>query len=292
MPPAVTPADAAPVKQAGDTTSAGANAPLGIVAGKGDISLLLARETQHRGREVVAVTYYKEIKESLSEFVDKVTLLGVAQVGATLDVFEKEGVDELCLIGKIDKRAIYEKPKADMTGLKILAKLALKNDDSLVLGVIEEIESRGFTVASQEELLRNLMPTAGNYSKRRPTNDEQKDIAFGMAMAKGIAKLDIGQTVVVKGGAVVAAEAIEGTDETIARGGAIAKKGCVVCKVSKPAQDPRFDLPTVGVDTVKAMESAKASVLAIEADKTLVVDLPAVTKECDRVRIAFVAVTL
>ena len=264
--------------------------PFGIVAGRGEIPAILARELVEKGLSVVAVTYYDETEEELRHVTDNVTRLGVAQVGATLDVFEKAGVKEICLIGKVDKRALFGKMKIDLTGAKIIGKLVLRNDDSVVMGVIEEIERRGFTVANQEELLKNHMPSAGVYSKREPTEKEQEDIKFGMKMARGIAGLDIGQTVVTKNQATLAAEAIEGTDEAIERGGRIAKKGAVVCKVSKPNQDPRFDVPTIGVSTIEVMASVEAKVLAVEADKTLVVNLSAVTEACDRAGIAFVAV--
>lgn len=251
---------------------------------------LLVREARAAGRDVVAVTFDKASYETLSGLAVKTRLVGLGQAGKVIRAFKEAGALEVAFAGKIDKRVLFENPRFDMRAISILKNLKSRSDDNIMLGIVDELEREGFTVASQEELLKNLMPGAGQLSRRKPTAGEWGDIKFGMKMAKGIAALDIGQTVVIRDKAVVAAEAIEGTDEAIERGGRIAKKAAVVCKVSKPKQDPRFDVPTVGENTIKTMISVKASVLAIEAGKTLVADIKDTVELCDANNIAFVAV--
>ena len=264
--------------------------PLGLIAGKGELAPILVRKLNDDGRPVVVVTFDKNTEKIISKETDMVHRVGLGQVDKVIRILKKSGVEEVAFAGKVDKRALFENPAFDLRALSLLKNMDRRNDDAIMIAIVAEFEKEGFKVASQMEMFKNLFPGSGQLSKRAPNKKECDDIEFGMKMAKGIAALDIGQTVVVRGLAVVAVEAIDGTDETIERGGRIAKKGAVVLKVSKPNQDPRFDVPTVGLETIETMIRVKASTLAIEADKTLVIDMPAVVKACDRSKIAFVAV--
>ncbi len=265
------------------------SAPLGLIAGSGELPVVLVREAKLAGRKVVVVIFDDKYADALSSEADNVSLLGLGQAGKVIKTFQDAGVEEIVLAGKVDKRVIFKNMKFDFKALSILNGLRQRNDDTFMLGIVDALEKDGLKVVSQADILRSLMPESGKLAKRALSEQEKKDIEFGMDMAKGIAALDIGQTVVVKDGAVLAAEAIEGTDEAIERGSGIAGKGAVVCKVSKPDQDPRFDVPTVGVETIKKMVECNAGALAIEAGETVVVNLEAMLKLCDRHKIAFVA---
>ncbi|MDH5509696.1 MAG: UDP-2,3-diacylglucosamine diphosphatase LpxI [Nitrospinota bacterium] len=268
-------------------------APLGLIAGKGELPVIAMRLQAANQRPVAVITFDKESYERLrAEQTDlaQISLLGLGQASKVIAFLKKTGVREVAFAGKVDKRVIYENPRFDLRALAILKRAKIKNDDSIMKSIVEELEKEGMIVASQLDLFRSLTPGPGLLAKRRPKQKELADMAFGMEMAKGIAALDIGQTVVIKNGAVTAAEAIEGTDEAIARGGKIARGGAVVCKVSKPSQDPRFDVPTVGRDTVEAMIKAGADALAIEADMTMVVGLEETVRLCNENKIAFLAI--
>ena len=264
--------------------------PVGLIAGKGELPLILARRLKSDGRDVVAVAFDADTHSALDTISCRARYLGLGQVGKVIETFLDAGVKEVALVGKVDKRLLFGNPRFDMRAVSLLKKFGARNDDSIMSAVVAELEGEGFSIASQAELFREMMPGRGVLSGRAPDEKEKGDIEFGMKMARGISALDIGQTVIVRDKAVVAVEAIEGTDEAIERGGRLAKKQAVVCKVSKPAQDPRFDVPTVGVNTVKIMIEVKATALAIEAGATVAVDLPAMIKQCDRNKISFVAV--
>ncbi|MBI4667319.1 MAG: UDP-2,3-diacylglucosamine diphosphatase LpxI [Nitrospinae bacterium] len=264
--------------------------PLGLIAGKGSLPRIFIREAQSRGRGVAVVVFGEEEASGLAEIAPNLAHLGLGQAGKVINTFKKAGVEEITLLGKIDKRVLYKNPKFDLRALSILKNLDLKNDDAVMNAVVGELNKEGFTVVSQAMFLKDHMPPAGLLAPREPDGRERNDMEFGMRMAKGVAGLDIGQTVVVKDGAVVAVEAIEGTDEAIERGCRICGPGGVVCKVSKPAQDDRFDIPTVGPKTVEVMELFGASALCIEAGKTLVVDAPGMAEICRRANITFLAV--
>lgn len=263
--------------------------PLGLIAGKGRLPALFIGEATARGFEVAAVTFDKESLDALSPLTPNIRMVGLGQAGALIKAFKEAGAEEITMLGKVDKRALFENPKFDLRAVSILKNLDFQNDDAVMAAVVLELEKEGFKVVSQIQYLKDHMPGVGHLAGRKPDGRELADIEFGMRMAKGIAALDIGQTVVVKDRAVVAVEAIDGTDETIERGGRIAGSGAVVCKVSKPGQDSRFDIPAVGPGTVEAMAAHGASALAIEAGKTLVVDIASVSEICARHGITFTA---
>jgi hypothetical protein len=263
--------------------------PLGLIAGKGRLPALFIAEASARGRQVAVVTFDKESLDALSQITPNVTMVGLGQAGALIKAFKEAGAVEITMLGKVDKRALFENPKFDLRAVSILKNLDFQNDDAVMAAIVMELEKEGFKVVNQVSFMEKHMPGAGHLAGRRPDERELADIEFGMRMARGIAALDIGQTVVVKDRAVVAVEAIEGTDEAIGRGGRITGPGAVVCKVSKPNQDTRFDIPTVGPGTVKVMAANGASALAIEAGKTLVVDIASIVEICERHGISFTA---
>jgi hypothetical protein len=193
------------------------------------------------------------------------------------------------MAGGVDKKKMFSKIHPDLKGLLVMAKMGHRKDDFILRTVAGELEKDGLKVYPSTVFLPSLLAPPGLLSRRQPSTEEQRDIEFGWTLAKELGKLDIGQCLVVRKGAVVAVEAIEGTDETIRRGGKLAQEKAVVIKVSKPFQDLRFDLPAVGVQTIETMQEVKAGVLAIEAQKTLIFDREATLQLADKYKIVVVS---
>jgi DUF1009 family protein len=191
-------------------------------------------------------------------------------------------------VGQVQHRQLFSDIVPDLKLLGVLARLAFRNTDSLIGGVVDALAREGITLLPSVAFLEDQLATAGPMTRRRPDAEEQKDVAYGEGVARALAGLDLGQTAVVKGRAAVALEAMEGTDETIRRAGRIAGPGTCVVKVSKPKQDMRFDVPVVGEGTLDAMREAGARVLAIDASRTLLIDRAAFLERADRDGVAIV----
>jgi DUF1009 family protein len=263
---------------------------IGIIAGNGTFPIAFARAAKEKGLQVIAVAHEGETLPELAQWVDGIFWVKVGQLGKLISIFKEQGVHDVLMAGGIKKTRLFKGGMPDLRGAALLAKMLYKKDDSILRAVATELESEGITVRESTLFLDNLLAPAGVLTKRRPSKDEQKDIEFGWHMAKEIGKLDIGQTVVVKDQAILAVEAIEGTDEAIRRGGRLCGEGAVVVKTCKPQQDRRFDLPAVGMQTIQTMQEVKASCLAVEAGKTIIFDQKAVAAEADRQGISIVVV--
>jgi hypothetical protein len=194
------------------------------------------------------------------------------------------------MAGTITKRRMFEDIRPDLKGLAIISKLALFHDDGILRAVADELAREGIEIVSSTQYLPELVAPQGCLTKRKPNKSEKEDIDFGFQVAKELGRLDIGQCVVVRKKTILAVEAIEGTDAAIRRGGDLAREGAVVVKVSKPHQDLRFDVPAVGLGTVKAMAEVKAAALAVESGKTLLFDKDEMITYADELRIAIVSV--
>ncbi len=262
---------------------------LGIMAGEGDLPALVARNAGARGLEPVAVTFSARVGKALKPLSASVLQCGLGQPNKIFRFLHREGVREVVFAGKVEKRWLYRNPRLDLRAVQVLRRLKDRRDDSIMLAIIEEMESEGFHVLPQKEFLGDLFAQPGVLSHRAPTRREREDLEFGFAMAKGVAALDLGQTVVVRNRAVVAVEAIEGTDETIRRGCAIAGRGAVAVKVAKPSQDPRFDVPVVGETTLRALREGRGTALAIEAGRTMIVSGEAFLEAARRWKIAVIS---
>jgi DUF1009 family protein len=245
---------------------------IGIIAGGGKFPLLIADAARRRGLKVIAVAHKGETTPELANRVDEITWIGLGQFGHLLDAFKSREVSHVLMAGAISKANMFGNLRPDLKGLAVVGKLLILHDDDILRAVARELEREGITVVSSTTYLPELLAAPGCLTKRRPSKEETEDIEFGWMVAKQLGDLDIGHCVVVRRRTVLAVEAIEGTDKTIARGGELAKEGAVVVKVSKPNQDLRFDLPAVGLNTIEVMSGVKASVLAIEAGKTLIFD--------------------
>lgn len=262
---------------------------IGLIAGNGSFPLAFARAAREKGLRVIAVAHEGETAPELADLVDGIFWIKVGQLGKLIKIFKEQGISDVLMAGGIKKTRLFDGGFPDMRAVALLAKMIHKKDDSLLRAVAEELESEGITVRESTLYLDNLIAKSGVLTRRKPSRDEQKDVEFGWQMAKEIGRLDIGQTVVVKDQAVLAVEAIEGTDEAIRRGGGLCGEGAVVVKICKPQQDLRFDLPAVGSQTVKTMAGVRASCLAIEADRTIILDREIVVAEADRADISIVA---
>lgn len=262
---------------------------IGLIAGNGSFPVEFAKAAKEKGLTVIAVAHEGETLPELAEWADAVFWIKVGHLGKLITIFKEQGVRDVLMAGGIKKTRLFSGGLPDLRGAALLARLIAKKDDSLLRAVANELESEGITVRESTLYLDNLLAPAGVLTRRRPSAEEWKDIAFGWQMAKEIGRLDIGQTVVVKEQAVLAVEAIEGTDEAIRRGGRLCREGGVVVKICKPHQDLRFDLPATGPDTIASMREVKASCLAIEGGKTIMIQRDAVINEANKAGIAIVA---
>jgi UDP-2,3-diacylglucosamine hydrolase len=256
--------------------------PLGLIAGNGRFPFLVAAAGRRAGRRVVAVAIKEETDPALAGEVDEIHWVSLGQLGRCIDALKGGGVQEAVMAGQVKHKQIFAGIVPDLKMMALLARLALKNTDSLIGAVADALGREGIALLSSTVLLQDQMATAGAMTRRRPSADELKDVEYGREVARALAGFDIGQTVVVKDRAAVAVEAMEGTDEVIRRAGRIAGAGCTVVKVAKPRQDARFDVPVVGPGTVVAMGEAQARLLAVQAGATLLLDRADLLAQADR----------
>ena len=266
---------------------------VGLIAGLGRFPLEVARGARRRGHRVVAVAFRKLSDPALASEVDALTWVYLGELERIFAVLREAGVEEVVMAGKVPKTLLWKDPSAfrpDPRALALLKRLADRKDDSILGSVAEAIEEQGFAVRGQADLAPELWAPEGPIGKIPLTEEQRRDIAFGWPIAKAIGNLDIGQTVVVRGRAVLALEAIEGTDAAIRRGCALGGKGASVVKVAKPKQDPRFDVPTVGPDTLATLIECGAGALAVEAGRTVILDREAVARGADEHGISVVGI--
>ena len=205
-------------------------------------------------------------------------------------IFTEEEIKQVTFLGKVHKRVLLQLHKFDARAIEILKSVKRLNDDEVMLLIVKEFEKHNITVLDQTIFIKNLMIPSGVLGKIKPTESQLEDVNYGFWLAKEMGKIDIGQSVVIKDKMIMAVEAIEGTDMCIRRGAKLAKKNAVVVKVSKPFQDKRFDIPAIGLRTLKTMKKYKADLIAVEANETIIVDQESVIKFADRNGIVVMAV--
>lgn len=262
--------------------------PLALVAGEGSLPLAVCETASKRGVRVAAVAFSKASAKSLERVAD-VKLLGIGEPDKVIAYFKEKGCRKLCLIGKIEKKLIFENIKVDLRAMKLLGNLIRKDDSSIMRAVMEELEREGFEIEKQTDWLPSLMPRAGVLGKIQPSSAIKVDFEFGIRICRQMADLEIGQTIIVKEGVVLAVEAVEGTNEAIERGCSLGGAGAVMIKAGRPNQDLRYDIPAVGIETISRLRKNKAAGLAVESGNVVVVDLPEVVKACDDAGISLVA---
>jgi len=263
---------------------------IGLIAGSGRFPLYFAEAARQGGHEVIAIAIKEETSQELEKMVDQIHWFHVGELQGMIDTFLSRGIDRLVMAGKITKTRMFNQLKPDARLMRVFEKTPVRNDDALLKALAGEFVNEGIHVCDSTMFLASLLPQKGPLTRRHPTPEEWLDIQYGHEIAKKIAGLDIGQTVVVKNRAILAVEAIEGTDEAITRGGKLGNGGVTVVKVARPDQDMRFDLPVIGVDTIRTLVQAKARCLAFQEQKTLLLDRGEVIAMADAADLAIVVV--
>ena len=271
-------------------------ARIGLIAGNGKFPFLALQGARDLGHEVTVVAIKEEAFPELEEVARKAGAalhwVSLGQLGKCIKLLKSAGVSQAVMAGQVRHVKIFSGIVPDFTLLSVLTRLKARNTDALISAVADVMRDEGIELMNSTIFLAPLLARPGVLSARAPDEQERADFEFGYRMADAIAALDIGQTIAVKHKAVVAVEAMEGTDEVIARAGHLAGRGVCIVKVAKPKQDMRFDVPVVGVPTIAAMRAAGATTLSVDAGKTLLIDGPAaVAAAADQAGIAIVGRT-
>ena len=266
---------------------------LGLIAGNGRFPFLVLDAARALGHEITVIAIKDEAFAELETAASRepraaVHWLSLGHLGRCLEILAAAGVTQAVMAGQAKHTKIFS-VVPDMTMLSVLTRLRSRNTDAVIAAVADVMRDRGIELVDSTAFLGPLLAPAGVLTARGPSEREQLDVSFGQRMADVLAGADIGQTICVKDQAVVAVEAMEGTDEAIERAGRLAGNGCAVIKVAKPNQDMRFDVPVIGIATIGQMQAAGATVLSVDAGKTLMVDgLAAIVSAADRAGIAVV----
>lgn len=263
---------------------------LGIIAGAGELPVLLVHAAVANDREPVVIQITKSETERFAGVADEIHTYGVGEIQKIARTLLNSGVEEVVIIGKVEKNILLRPFHIDTTTIKILVQNRREKPAAIVNAALNYLESTGLTILPQDRYLQDLLPHPGVLTQRHPTESQWKDIELGITTARQMADMEIGQTVVVKNRIVLAIEAIEGTDATIRRGGSLGRQGTVVAKAAAANHDFRVDVPTVGQQTLSALHEVKAGVLAVEAHRTFVMEPEILIQQADRWKISIVAV--
>lgn len=262
----------------------------GLIAGNGRFPFLVLEGARSQGIEMAVIAIKEEADPELAKQAQRVHWVSLGELSKTIDLLRQEGVTQAVMAGQVKHNKIFSSIRPDWKLAKLLFALPRKNTDALIGAVAKVLEGEGIRLLDSTLFLKPLVPDVGVLTRRVPSEHEAADIAYGLNLARHVAAMDIGQTVVISDHACVAVEAMEGTDETIARAARLASgKPLVVVKVSKPKQDMRFDVPVVGLPTVAAMKSAGATALAVDAQRTLFFDRAVLITAADEAGIAIQA---
>jgi DUF1009 family protein len=267
---------------------------LGLIAGNGRFPFLVLDAARALGHDVTVVAVKEEASPELEDAASRdgstrLHWVSLGQLGTCIRLLEQAGVTQAVMAGQVKHTKIFSGILPDLTLLSVLRRLKARNTDALIAAVAEVLQEHGISLIDSTALLTPLLPAPGVLTRRSPSVEEQRDLEFGYRMADAIAGLDIGQTIAVKDAAVVAVEAMEGTDEVILRAGRLAGPGVRIVKVAKPNQDMRFDVPVIGMATMRALREAQASVLSVDAGRTLMFDREALVGAADDAGIAILA---
>ena len=266
--------------------------PLGIIAGNGEFPFILARAARQQGYRLIASAFTGETQPAIEQAVDEIEWIRLGQLNKLSEVFTKRGITRAVMAGGITPANLFKNLSLDLRMIAVAARLKVRNAETIFGAIADELGKDGVAMLDPRPFLGDAVPQVGNLTRGKPGGDQQADIAFGLKIAKEISRLDIGQTVVVKQGTVLAVEGFEGTDACIRRGGELAgeKGGGVVVKVSKPNQDFRFDIPCVGLQTIASCAAGKIAVLAIEAGSSLLLGREELLKTAQNAGVSVVAV--
>lgn len=265
---------------------------IGLIAGNGKFPFLALHGARSLGHDVTVVAVKEEAFADLEDAARRAGAdlhwISLGHLGKCIKLLKGAGISQVVMAGQVKHVKIFSGIIPDLTLLSVMSRLKARNTDALISAVADVLRDEGIELLDSTVFLSPLLAREGVLTRRAPNQDERADLEFGYEMADAIAGLDIGQTIAVKHKAVVAVEAMEGTDEVIARAGHLAGPGVRVVKVAKPGQDMRFDVPVIGVATIQAMRIAGASVLSVDAGRTLVLDGEQVFASADEANIAMV----
>lgn len=262
-----------------------------LIAGNGELPVRMAESARKNGCDVIAISLSSDNRKALSKVCTRVYSYGPGEILKIKQTLIDEKIKQLTFIGKVCKSMLLKRPKLDSEAWKLLRETERLNDDAIMLTLVDQLEQMGITVLDQTIFIKNLMVPHGVLGAKKPTAEQIEDVDYGFWLAKEMGKLDVGQSVVIKNRMIMAVEAIEGTDKCIERGCKIAhRKGVSIVKVAKPTQDSRFDIPTVGLQTLKTMKRFGASLIALEAGETIIVDQKKMIEFADKNGIVVMAV--
>src|ERR1044072_1585214 len=262
----------------------------GLIAGNGKFPFMIVEGARQSGAELVVAAIREETDPEIERLADRVMWVGIGQLGRMIRFFKDEGVEKAIMAGQVKHVQIFSRAVPDARMLKVLLKLPRRNTDSLIGAIASELQSEGIELVDSTCFLQDSLPQSGTLTRREPSKQEREDIEYGLEIAREIARLDLGQTIVVRGKACVAIEAMEGTDETILRAGRLARGRLTVVKVAKPNQDMRFDVPVVGVPTIETMVEAGATCLCIPGGMTLMFARADMIRAAKKQKISIVSV--
>ena len=258
-----------------------------MIAGNGRFPFLVLEAARNQGIEMTVIALREEASPDLEALANRLYWVSLGELSRTLDLLHQEGVTRAVMAGQVKHTKIFSSIRPDWKLAKLIFSLPRKNTDSLIGAVARVLEDEGIELVDSTSFLKPLLPEPGVLSRRAPDSRESGDMAYGREIARHVAGLDLGQTVVISDRACVAVEAMEGTDETIERAARLAAgKPLVVVKVAKPRQDMRFDVPVVGLRTVEVMKRCRATALAIDAGRTLLFDRARLIETADEAGIA------
>lgn len=262
----------------------------GLIAGNGRFPFLVLEGARRAGVQLAVAAIREETDPEIENVADSLIWVGIGQLNKMLRFFKREGVEQAIMAGQVKHVQIFSGAIPDLRMLKMLLRLPRRNTDALIGAVADELASEGIELIDSTFFLKHLLPEVGVLTRRKPDSREKGDLEYGLEVAREIARLDLGQTIVIRAKACVAIEAMEGTDATVRRAGDLARGKLTVIKVAKPDQDMRFDVPVVGIPTIEAMSDAGATCLCVTAGKTLMFDRDEMIRLADGKNIAIVAI--
>ena len=263
----------------------------GLIAGNGNFPFLVVEGARTVGHSLSIVAINEETDKRIEEVANKVIWVGIGKLGKMISFFKKQGVSKVMMAGQVKHVQIFSGALPDMKMIKMLWNLPQRNTDSLIGGIADEMAKSGIELIDSTYFVRDYLAPNEVLTKRKPNETERGNIEYGLKIANEIARLDLGQTIAVRAKACVAIEAMEGTDAVIERAGKLAKGKLTVVKVAKPNQDMRFDVPVVGVPTIKKMAEAGATCLCLTAGKTLIFEREEMVALANKNKISIVGVT-
>ena len=262
----------------------------GLIAGDGILPVRMAQYAKENGLDVVCISLAKDNVRDLKKYCTKVYPCHPGEVNKIENILKEEELKQITFLGKVHKKVLLQLHKFDKRAVDLIKEASRLNDDQVMLMIVQELQKIGVEVLDQTIFIKNLMIPAGVLGKHKPTEAQMNDVNYGFWLAKEMGKLDVGQSVVIKDKMIMAVEAIEGTDVCIKRGAKLAKGGAVIVKVAKPKQDKRFDIPAIGMKTLRTMHHYHADLIAVEANETIIEKKEKVIKYADEHDIVIMAV--